>query len=282
MAIKERKQITGTTSQINAYAGHEGQIVWDKDKKTLVGMSGTAGTNYPIATEAYADNKVSILESKVDTSIETVNEALNNKETKGTCLPLTGGTLTGPLYFTRDYVIKTNTTDSYKGLELYGGPSDKKGAYLALRNINATQPNEAGSWCLVSQNETTGQQNYFVGDTNSLWFNYKELERIQETYSKTISDRGGVYKSIRYTSGLQILYGLDTFPMNWLGIEITFSRPFIDDQYAVSASALTNRGDVAITYNDATTTGIKFYRTSYRGVYDFETPYKFIAIGRWK
>lgn len=55
MAIKERKQITGTTAQIDAYAGHEGQIVWDKEKKTFVGMSGIAGTNYPLASKTYVD-----------------------------------------------------------------------------------------------------------------------------------------------------------------------------------------------------------------------------------
>ena len=70
MAIKERKQITGTTEQINAYEGHEGQIVWDKDKKTFVGMSGTAGTNYPLAQQAYVDTQF---------------------------LPLTGGNMTGEL-----------------------------------------------------------------------------------------------------------------------------------------------------------------------------------------
>lgn len=58
MAVKERKQITGTTEQINAYAGHEGQIVWDKEKKTLVGMSGTAGKNYPLAPQEYVDTKI--------------------------------------------------------------------------------------------------------------------------------------------------------------------------------------------------------------------------------
>ena len=55
MAIKERKQITGTTAQIQAYAGHEGQIVWNKEKKTFVGMSGTAGENYPLASQEYVD-----------------------------------------------------------------------------------------------------------------------------------------------------------------------------------------------------------------------------------
>ena len=58
MAIKERKQITGTTAQINTYEGHEGQIVWDKEKKTFVGMSGTAGKNYPLASQSHVDNKI--------------------------------------------------------------------------------------------------------------------------------------------------------------------------------------------------------------------------------
>ena len=58
MAIKERKQITGTTAQIDAYAGHEGQIVWNKEKKTLVGMSGTVGKNYPLASKEYVDNEI--------------------------------------------------------------------------------------------------------------------------------------------------------------------------------------------------------------------------------
>ena len=68
MAMKERKQITGTTAQIDDYEGHEGQIVWDKEKKTFVGMSGTAGKNYPLASQAYVDTQF---------------------------LPLTGGELTG-------------------------------------------------------------------------------------------------------------------------------------------------------------------------------------------
>lgn len=53
MAIIQRKQLTGTTEQINAYAGVEGQLVWDKTTKRWVGMSGTAGTNYPMASELH-------------------------------------------------------------------------------------------------------------------------------------------------------------------------------------------------------------------------------------
>ena len=64
MALKQRKQITGTTEQINQYAGVEGQLVWDKSAKTLVGMSGTAGKNYPLAPKAYVDNEVSKVNSE--------------------------------------------------------------------------------------------------------------------------------------------------------------------------------------------------------------------------
>ena len=68
MAIKQRKQITGTTEQINAYAGVEGQLVWDKTKKKWVGMSGTAGTNYPMASESHTHSisDVTNLQSTLD------------------------------------------------------------------------------------------------------------------------------------------------------------------------------------------------------------------------
>lgn len=68
MAIKQRKQLTGTTAQINAYAGVEGQLVWDKTKKKWVGMSGTAGTNYPMASESHTHSiaNVSGLQTALD------------------------------------------------------------------------------------------------------------------------------------------------------------------------------------------------------------------------
>ena len=66
--MKQRKQLTGTTAQINAYAGVEGQLVWDKTKKKWVGMSGTAGTNYPMASESHTHSisNVTNLQSTLD------------------------------------------------------------------------------------------------------------------------------------------------------------------------------------------------------------------------
>jgi hypothetical protein len=74
MAIKQRKQLTGTTAQINAYAGVEGQLVWDKTKKKWVGMSGTAGTNYPMASESHTHSI---------SNVTNLQSTLEGKQPKG-------------------------------------------------------------------------------------------------------------------------------------------------------------------------------------------------------
>ena len=85
MALKQRKQITGTTEQINQYAGVEGQLVWDKSAKTLVGMSGTAGKNYPLAPKAYVDNEVSKVNSEATKKADKtyVDKELAKKQPAG-------------------------------------------------------------------------------------------------------------------------------------------------------------------------------------------------------
>lgn len=133
MAIKQRKQVTGTTEQINAYAGVEGQLVWNKTTKRWVGMSGTAGTNYPMASERHQHSiaNVTDLQKALDSKATKteLTEGLAGKANKAHthtvsqitdmpkvvlsvngqapnddgnispsqtgCLPLTGGTLTG-------------------------------------------------------------------------------------------------------------------------------------------------------------------------------------------
>lgn len=49
MAIKERKQITGTEAQIKGYAGHHGVLAYATDTKHLHVLSGTAGTTTELA-----------------------------------------------------------------------------------------------------------------------------------------------------------------------------------------------------------------------------------------
>lgn len=81
MAIKQRKQLTGTTAQINAYAGVEGQLVWDKTKKKWVGMSGTAGTNYPMASESHTHSISNV--TNLQTTLNTINDKIPKTGTRG-------------------------------------------------------------------------------------------------------------------------------------------------------------------------------------------------------
>ena len=71
MAIIERKQLTGSTAKINQYAGHEGQLVFDKTTKHLHVLSGTAGKTTKIANVSDIPAPVDI-SGKADTSyVET-------------------------------------------------------------------------------------------------------------------------------------------------------------------------------------------------------------------
>ena len=85
MTLKQRKQITGTTEQINQYAGVEGQLVWDKSAKTLVGMSGTAGKNYPLAPKAFVTNEVAKVNAEATKKADKtyVDQELAKKQPTG-------------------------------------------------------------------------------------------------------------------------------------------------------------------------------------------------------
>lgn len=148
MAIKQRKQLTGTTEQINAYAGVEGQLVWNKTTKRWVGMSGTAGTNYPMASERHQHSIANVidlqkaLDSKatktelteglagkankahthtvsqitdmpkavLSVNGQAPNDDGNISPSQTGCLPLTGGTLTGGVGHSILDVSKTSGT----------------------------------------------------------------------------------------------------------------------------------------------------------------------------
>ena len=58
MAIKERKQITGTEAQIKGYAGHNGVLAYATDTKHLHVLSGTAGTTTKIANISDIPNAI--------------------------------------------------------------------------------------------------------------------------------------------------------------------------------------------------------------------------------
>lgn len=81
MAIKERKQITGTEAQIKDYAGHNGVLAYATDTKHLHVLSGTAGTTTKLANMSDIPAPVDI-SGKADKTY--VDQQLATKEAKGT------------------------------------------------------------------------------------------------------------------------------------------------------------------------------------------------------
>lgn len=77
MAIKERKQITGTEAQIKGYAGHNGVLAYATDTKHLHVLSGTAGTTTELANRT----DIPDFTGKADTTY--VKAELDKKQPKG-------------------------------------------------------------------------------------------------------------------------------------------------------------------------------------------------------
>lgn len=174
MAIKERKQITGTTAQIDAYEGHEGQIVWDKDKKTFVGMSGTAGKNYPLAQQAYVDTQF---------------------------LPLTGGNMTGEFIVNNFGSLVKQDVPGYEELLLqaYDRANQWAGGLLTLRGHSGSVEEERGSFLLAARNKDGTSSSMLLGTPSGklLWANHEVLR---------CTGMGDGW--IRFNPNIQICFGL--------------------------------------------------------------------------
>lgn len=80
MAIKERKQITGTEAQIKTYAGHNGVLAYATDTKHLHVLSGTAGTTTKLANVSDIPAPVDISGKADKTYVDT---ELAKKQAKG-------------------------------------------------------------------------------------------------------------------------------------------------------------------------------------------------------
>lgn len=108
MAIKERKQITGTEAQIKGYAGHNGVLAYATDTKHLHVLSGTAGTTTELAnTTDFPD-----ISGKADRTY--VDTELAKKQAKGDYA--TTSALTSGLAGKADS-SHTHTIDNVTGLQ---------------------------------------------------------------------------------------------------------------------------------------------------------------------
>lgn len=295
MAIKERKQITGTEAQIKGYAGHNGVLAYATDTNHLHVLSGTAGTTTKLANmsditapvdisgkadKTYVDTELAKKQAKGDYVTNTaLTEGLKKKENAGVCLPLTGGVLTGPLYLTETNHIWAVEDESHKGLELGGGSTFKNGASLFLRNNNATGAEESGQWGLAAHKAGSAEEGLLIGSTDDIWFNGKVVERADGFYTTQFT--GGFCNVYRYVTGLQIVAASVTIPMNKKVVALTFTKPFINNTYSISTSFMYYPSNTFISWDSPTTTGVSFYRRDYAADYSFDTHIMCVLIGRW-
>ena len=294
MAVKERKQITGTTAQINAYKGHEGQIVWDKEKKTLVGMSGTAGKNYPLAPKTYVDNEV----AKVNTEVAKkqpkgdyatnakVTEGLAGKEDKGTCLPLTGGQVTGDIWFDTGAIISGMSQDGafrelLLGSDAKEDPSGNAGAFLALRNSGGSLDPLRGSFAIHTRLADTTMPYILEGRTSGdLTWSGQTIDSYVDVKYQTHPSGGGLL-CYRCRSGLQFMFGSILVGPDKVE-HLVFPYPFVNAGYAIACQGLSPHPDIMVSTWDKTTTGVLIRKGNIDKVQSFETSVQLIIFGNWK
>ena len=193
MAIIERKQLTGTTEQINAYAGHNGQLAFDKTTKHLHVLSGTAGTTTKLANVSDIPAPVDISGKADKTYVDT---ELAKKQTKGdyaTNTALTQG-LAGKANSSHTHTI-ANVTGLQDALNATIPKSGNRGALAGYSTsatgttVNAT----SGDSLYASANVTVAN-----GATGQTWTKVVKLSAGTVTLGTNWAWVGGEVPELKY------------------------------------------------------------------------------------
>lgn len=137
MAIKERKQITGTEAKIKSYAGHNGVLAYATDTKHLHVLSGTAGTTTKLASVSDIPAPVDISGKADKTYVDT---ELAKKQAKGDYA--TNSTLTSGL------AGKANSSHTH-------AVADVNGLQTVLNTINDKIPKTGNRGALAGYSTST-------------------------------------------------------------------------------------------------------------------------------
>lgn len=293
MAIKERKQITGTEAQIKGYAGHNGVLAYATDTKHLHVLSGTAGTTTKLANVSDIPAPVDISgkadKTYVDTELAkkqpTGDYATNSALTTGLAgkanvsdipdaskyLPLSGGNLEGGLSFRDISTIDVSTSPTYKGLEVRSAKTWEGGAAIYLRNNESTEPRERGSWGIAAK-DADGVDHLLQGIENNLYYEGAEVERNISTSTFELPN-GGLAVEWRFSSGLMIITGALSL-IKGAPETITFKTPFASFDYSVGVAYTTPN---SMRISSVQTTSIMF-----NSVDGTNVNFSFIIMGSWK
>lgn len=294
MAIKERKQITGTEAQIKGYAGHNGVLAYATDTKHLHVLSGTAGTTTKLANMSDIPAPVDISgkadKTYVDTELAkkqpTGDYATNSALTTGLAgkanvsdipdvskyLPLSGGNLEGGLSFRDSSTIDANTAPNYKGLEVRSAKTWEGGASIYLRSNEATGSHERGSWGIAAK-DADGVDHLLQGIENNLYYEGAEVERNISTSTFRMPGGGSAVER-RFSSSLMIITG-ELSLITGGSATITFKTPFTSYDYAVAVAYNTSN---SMRITSAQKASITFRSLDNVNAVNFY----FIIMGSWK
>ena len=193
MAIKERKQITGTEAQIKGYAGHNGVLAYATDTKHLHVLSGTAGTTTKLANMSDIPAPVDISGKADKTYVDT---ELAKKQTKGdyaTNTALTEG-LAGKANTSHTHTI-ANVTGLQDALNATIPKSGNRGALAGYSTsatgttVNAT----SGDSLYASANVTVAN-----GATGQTWTKVVKLSAGTVTLGTNWAWVGGKAPELKY------------------------------------------------------------------------------------
>lgn len=243
MAIKERKQITGTTAQINGFAGHEGVLAFDKDTKHLHVLSGRAGQSTKIANVG---------------DIPNVSGLATKKELNG-YFPKSGAAYGESLRVDNDWALKRYNGKN-RHLAIMSGDSISESAWLALFGNEYVADSRTGCFVLSSGS------NALIGEPNGTlsWMNMN---------MECINSQGTNW--IRYNSGVQICWSA------YVQITGSNTKHTYPVSFSVAPSlAVSLRGDIdnhsMFTIANGETYMDLFTEKATSGSFTY------IAIGRWK
>lgn len=155
MAIKERKQITGTEAQIKGYAGHNGVLAYATDTKHLHVLSGTAGTTTELANVSDIPAPVDISGKADKTYVDTELAKKANSSHTHTIANVTG--LQDALNSASTQASNAIPKEGYRGV-LKGFESSTEGTIVndtspdtqhTADNVSVSKGNNTASWTKV-------------------------------------------------------------------------------------------------------------------------------------
>jgi hypothetical protein len=179
MAIKERKQITGTEAQIKGYAGHNGVLAYATDTKHLHVLSGTAGTTTELANRT----DIPDITGKADKTY--VDTELAKKQTKGDYATNTA--------LTQGLAGKANSSHTHTKSQITDFPS--------IPDVSTLIPKTGdGGTITVYETMMEVENNTISIDSPSILIKYAVNAAVNITLSKGVKGRGAT----------KILYLFDT------------------------------------------------------------------------